>query len=276
MQEVELLVWGGRFEERSEVAHTVPLFGRHGHLHGVLWGVCRSLSNLARRLAQRLTRQVRVVLPANDLGVHLVIDADVAADRLLVILQLHLNLVGCLELASLAQSIFASAVLVYAQEVLHHDSLLLLQVEVLDGLVVLPRGVVVFHFLMVLLNRRHGLGLLHLGGLRQLLLPVHVALVVLFQLAFVLPFALFDLLDVHVVVVHQGFSVLVLADDDCLPQFLDFYRHDLHICPQFLGLRILLTRGQSLLRVLHGLLHRCHCLLHVWLPRHLHLLLSRG
>ena len=66
------------------------------------------------------------MLPTDNLSVHLVVDADVATDRLLVILQLHFDLASCCDLGTLAQAFLADAVLVLAQQVLHHNGLLLL------------------------------------------------------------------------------------------------------------------------------------------------------
>ena len=78
------------------------------------------------------------MLPCDRACLHVVVDVDIAADGLLIVLTLHLDLLSGQELGSLAlRLLISTGILVVLQELLHVHGLLFLQMEVLDRLIVL-------------------------------------------------------------------------------------------------------------------------------------------
>ena len=80
------------------------------------------------------------MLSINHLSLHFVIDTDIASLRLLIILELNLDLVGSEVGRSLALLFFVTVryhVLTVTQLILHVKRLLLLQMEVFDSLIAL-------------------------------------------------------------------------------------------------------------------------------------------
>jgi len=132
----------------------------------------RRLVHITVGVLQSCAVKVRVVLPINGFSLHLIIDANIAPDRLLIILELHLDLVRSQEFSSFAHTPVIDLVLALAQEVMDQHRLLFLEMEILNRLVVLSEVSLVR--LRVLLHRRCRrcllLLLLHLtcGGLLSL------------------------------------------------------------------------------------------------------------
>lgn len=102
--------------------------------------VCALLTSLlgALTVLKVIPVEVTIVLSVDHLGLHLVVNTDVAAHGLLVILELHLHLLRCQVSCTLALGVVVdAAVLAASHLVLHVECLLLLEVEVLHSLVVL-------------------------------------------------------------------------------------------------------------------------------------------
>lgn len=108
-----------------------------------------------------------MLLPVDRLRVHLEVDDDVAAQRLLVILELHFDLLGAHEGCVLAQTLLVKvAILLVAHLLLQEQSLLLLEMEVLNSLIVLSNVALVqlLTLLLLLLVLLKGGGAARGGG----------------------------------------------------------------------------------------------------------------
>ena len=86
----------------------------------------------------RLASQVAVVITVDGLRLHLVIDADISSHRLLIVLELRLNLLRCQHCSPFADLfVLFCAVFAIFELVLDKECFLLLQVEVLHRLIIL-------------------------------------------------------------------------------------------------------------------------------------------
>lgn len=158
------------------------------------------------------------MLTIDHFCLHLVVDAHITAHRLFIVLELHFNLLGGHISSSLTQGILIHVtVFVTAHLLLDIESLLLLQVEVFDCLVVLS----IVALIRLWLRMLHGRNLL--SGRRYLLLLGHLkvwiatqtlSLVCLETLQFsnsLLPL-LFQLLDeLHILFLSVLFEALLNA-----------------------------------------------------------------
>ena len=109
------------------------------------------------------------MLAIDHFCLHLVVDAHIAAHGLLVVLELHFHLLGSHVCSSFAQGVFIHVtVFVTTHLLLDIKSLLLLQVEVFDRLVVLS----IVALIRLWLRMLHGWNLL--TGRRYLLLLGHL------------------------------------------------------------------------------------------------------
>ena len=109
------------------------------------------------------------MLAIDHFCLHLVVDAHIASHGLFVVLELHFHLLGGHVCSSFAQGVFIHiAVFVTAHLLLHIQSLLFLEVEVFDRLVVLSIVALIrlwlrmLHRGNLLTGRRHLLLLGHL------------------------------------------------------------------------------------------------------------------
>jgi len=99
LEQIKLLFRSGRFEERPEIAHVVPLLRRQSHRDWIRL-VLRLLGLISVWNLDSRTVQISVVLPIDGLGLHLVINGDVPPNGLLIIIELHLDLVRSQEFCS--------------------------------------------------------------------------------------------------------------------------------------------------------------------------------
>lgn len=130
---------------------------------------CLSILSLLSLVLQLLTIQIAIMLAIDHFRLHLVVDAHITSHRLFVVLELHFHLLGGHICGSLAQGVFIHVtVFVTAHLLLDIESLLLLQVEVFDSLVVLS----IVALIRLWLSMLHGWNLL--SGRRYLLLLGHL------------------------------------------------------------------------------------------------------
>ena len=100
-----------------------------------------SLLILLVHALDRLASQVAVEVAIDGLRLHLVVDTDVAPHRLLIVLELRLDLLGCQHGRSFADLfVLLRAVFAVFELVLNKECLLFLQMEVLHGLIILADG----------------------------------------------------------------------------------------------------------------------------------------
>ena len=86
----------------------------------------------------RLASQVAVVITIDELRLHLVIDADIPSHRLLIVLELRLDLLRCQHGCPLADLlVLLRTVFAIFELVLNKECFLLLQMEVLHRLIIL-------------------------------------------------------------------------------------------------------------------------------------------
>ena len=86
----------------------------------------------------RLASQVAVKITIDGLRLHLVIDADISSHRLLIVLELRLDLLRCQHRGSFADLlVLFRAVFAIFELILDKERFLLLQVEVLHRLIIL-------------------------------------------------------------------------------------------------------------------------------------------